>query len=402
MLSERAEPLPLPAPAPLRVNAVRDFAGLARLRAEWDALHEASAAGPFNAWAWLYPWAARLGRARSLWVLEARDSEGALAGLLPLGLSTVSRAGVRARRLAFLGDAFVGSDYLDVVARPGVEAQVARTFAQELVRTAAEWDVLELLDIDAGSPVLSELRQSFGASGFEVEERFRYVCPFEALTPGEPFERFLQRTARRDNYLRRRRWLERQPGYRIEVAARPEELAQPLAELFRLHALRWAGEGGSQGIRGAAVEAFHREAAWHLAEDGRVRLYTLRIGDRAVASVYGLVHGGRFHYYQSGLDPAWNNRSVGLVLVGETFRDAIALGLTGYDFLHGNESYKADWVHGQKRTVEFRAWKSGGAGEWLNRAEAATRAARRLAERVAPRAWVEAVRRRRRTARVEA
>ena len=116
-----------------------------------------------------------------------------------------------------------------------------------------------------------------------VERSERYVCPYEPFQAGEDFETFLKRTARRDNYLRRRKWLEKQEGYRIERSVKPAELARPMAEFFRLHALRWEGDGGSQGIKGPGVESFHREAVELLAERGVLRLYTMWLGETAVA-----------------------------------------------------------------------------------------------------------------------
>ena len=56
--------------------------------AEWDALLDASNAGPFNAWEWLYPWCRRIGRTGGRWCCTARDRTGTLVGLLPLGWST--------------------------------------------------------------------------------------------------------------------------------------------------------------------------------------------------------------------------------------------------------------------------------------------------------------------------
>ena len=77
----------------------------------------------------------------------------------------------------------------------------------------------------------------------------------------------------------------------------------------------------------------------------------MKVGGQAVASVYGILHRDTFIYFQSGYDPEWRNRSVGLVLVGETFKDAIEAGLTEYDFLRGTETYKSDWTTKQRRTV---------------------------------------------------
>lgn len=378
----------------LQVEVLRSLSALAALRAEWSALHDASHAGPFNAWEWLYPWCRRIAPDRAPYVLTARNREGTLVGLMPLGIEEPRVLGRRVRRLAFLGETHVGSDYLDVVARAGSEEAVTRAFAGALREAEGTWDVLDLTDFREDSLTVRVLRETF--SDREVRLTERCLCPYETLTPGEPFDAFLKRTARRDNYLRRRKWLEKQDGYRVERTDTPGELAGPMTDFFRLHAARWAADGGSSGIKGHGVEAFHRDATQYLAERGRLRLYTMRVGGRAVASVYGLVHQGAFIYFQSGYDPEWRARSVGLVLVGETFRDAIAEGLTEYDFLRGTETYKSDWVTKLRRTVSLRVHSTRGSGRWFTQAEDAARRVRGVVKEVLPEPVVERIRRLRR------
>lgn len=376
----------------LDVAAVGSASRLAGMRAEWNSLLDASTAGPFNAWEWLYPWCRRIAPGVRPLVLTARDRLGTLVGLLPLGLEHRWVNGMPVRRLGFLGETHVGSDYLDVVARKGREAEVARAFFNVLQGLRDEWDVLDLTDLREGSTTLGVAREVFG----DVRVTERYVCPYETLVPGEPFDAFLKRTGRRDNYLRRRKWLEKQDGYRIERTDAPGQLAGPMTDFFRLHALRWSSDGGSQGIKGAGVEAFHRDATQWLAERGRLRMYTMKVGGQAVASVYGILHGQTFVYFQSGYDPAWRNRSVGLVLVGETFKDAIEMGLTEYDFLRGTETYKSDWVTKQRQTVSLRAHGAGFAGTWFTRSEEWARQTRNAVKGVLSEELVEKVRRFRR------
>ena len=379
----------------LEVGAVGSLSTVAGMREEWDALLDASDAGPFNAWEWLYPWCRRIASGRRPLVLTARERTGELVGLMPLGVEYLGVTGVPVRRLGFLGETHVGSDYLDVVAHRGREREVAGAFARVLHALRDEWDVLDLSDLREGSPTVDVLRETFARQDVRVAPR--YVCPYDTLTPGEPFEAFLKRTGRRDNFLRRRKWLEKQEGYRIERTDAPGALAAPLTDFFRLHSARWAADGGSQGIKGTGVEAFHRDATQFLAERGRLRLYTMKVGGQAVASVYGILHGGRFVYFQSGYDPAWRNRSVGLVLVGETFRDAIDAGFTEYDFLRGTEPYKSDWVSKHRRTVSVRVHAGTFAGRWFSQAESLARDLRNGVKAVMPDTLVEKVRRLRRT-----
>jgi CelD/BcsL family acetyltransferase involved in cellulose biosynthesis len=390
-----SEVTPEPRPAQwLQVEIVHELSALARMRSEWSALLDASNAGPFNSWEWLYPWCRRIAPERRPLVLTARDRTGALVGLMPLGFELRYVMGRQVGRLSFLGETHIGSDYLDVVARRGQEEAVTRAFAGALREMHGGWDVLDLTDLHEDSLTVKVLRETFPELEVRVTERF--VCPYETFTPGEPFDAFLKRTGRRDNYLRRRKWLEKQEGYRIERTEAPGELAAPMMEFFRLHAARWAADGGSQGIKGTGVEAFHRDATQLLAERGRLRLYTMKVGGQAVASVYGILHGSTFIYFQSGYDPAWRNRSVGLVLVGETFKDAIEAGLTEYDFLRGTESYKSDWTTKQRRTVAVRIHATSGAGHWYTRSEELAREGREVLKRLLPANAVERIRRLRR------
>jgi CelD/BcsL family acetyltransferase involved in cellulose biosynthesis len=390
-----SEVTPEPRPSEwLRVEIVHELSALARMRSEWDALLDASDAGPFNAWEWLYPWCRRIAPERRPLILTARDRTGRLVGLMPLGFELRHVLGRQVGRLSFLGETHIGSDYLDVVARRGMEEAVTRAFAHGLREMHGGWDVLDLTDLREDSLTVKVLRETFPEMDVRVTER--YVCPYESFTPGEAFDAFLKRTGRRDNYLRRRKWLEKQEGYRIERTEAPGALAGPMTDFFRLHSARWAVDGGSQGIKGKGVESFHRDATQFLAERGRLRLYTMKVGGQAVASVYGILHRDTFIYFQSGYDPAWRNRSVGLVLVGETFKDAIESGLTEYDFLRGTETYKSDWTTKQRRTVAVRVHSFQGAGRWFTREEELARDARELLKRVLPTTTVERIRRLRR------
>jgi hypothetical protein len=178
----------------LEVGAVGSASALAGMRAEWGALLDASDAGPFNAWEWLYPWCRRIGLDRRPLVLTARDRTGALVGLMPLAVEYRGVAGVPVRRLSFLGETHVGSDYLDVVARRGHEREVARAFGRMLHALRDEWDVLDLTDLREGSPTVDVLREVF--SGQDVRVAERYVCPYDTLTPAEPFDAFLKQAHR--------------------------------------------------------------------------------------------------------------------------------------------------------------------------------------------------------------
>ncbi|MFL5343837.1 MAG: GNAT family N-acetyltransferase [Hyalangium sp.] len=375
----------------LDVRVVRDEAGFAALEEAWSELLDQSAASIFSSWQWLHPWQQRPGGSRQPFLICARDRmTRRLHGLLPLYLEVQHGAGRRYRRLGLLGDEGVGSDHLGPLVRQGEEEKALAALTQGLLSHQEEWDLLELLDVDTDSPSTRALVEQLRSAGLGVRFEERNECPFEPFEPGLTFERFLARTRRADNFLRRRRWLERQPGFRIERAESSEEVQQALSSFFRLHELRW--QGHSQ-LNTPEAQAFHREAAARLAQRGQLRLYTLWVEGAAVASVHALRHGGTFSYYNAGYDPAWQSKSVGLVLVGTTFQDAIAEGHREYDFLRGTEPYKLEWTTQVRRTARIQIWRPGGPGAWVAHAERLGQQTRRVLRSVLPARALSALRR---------
>ncbi|MGC3996082.1 MAG: GNAT family N-acetyltransferase [Anaeromyxobacter sp.] len=367
----------------LTVRSSRDPARLEALGPEWRALFAAAGEPcPFLSHEWLHAWWRHLGARRALWLLEARDGAGALAGVLALSASPGLPG---ARRWRLLGNGLTGADGLDVLARPQDAAEVRAALARALLGGEG-WDVLDLEDLPCGSPSVAALLDAAGLRGARAEVLRRFSCPGFALR-GD-YASHLRRVRRRETLGRRVRWLARQPGFAVEVASTAAEAPEAMEDFLRLHRLRWAVEGGSYGIPAGPPEAFHRAVAPALAARGWLRLYRLRVGGAAVAAVYGLELGRRFYYYQSGYNPAWSARSPGAVLVARTVEDAYARGLTDYDFLRGEEPYKLDWTADRRETCAVRLRAPSLRAGAVTAADGALRAARGVARAVTPaRLW---------------
>jgi CelD/BcsL family acetyltransferase involved in cellulose biosynthesis len=394
------------APGTLRAEVVRDGAGLLRLRAAWsDLCGEARSGCLFLSPEWLIPWWEHFGDGRQPSCIALFEQDR-LVGFLPLFSEPVRIAGVRARRVAFLGDGATGCDYLDVLAAPGREAEVRSAALGALGELA--WDVCDLDGLWRDSPTALHLAQLFpngravwspaaglGGPSAEVvrDARLRFVCPHIPLVGS--YQEYLQGLGRRENLRRREKWLFRQPGVSIEVARSPEEARVAVERFLELHRARWAVEGGSDGLADARHEAFHRAAVDRLAQRGWLRLYTLFAARRPVASVYGVVHAGKFLYYQSGYDPAWASKSVGLVLLARTLQDAYGEGLREFDFLRGDEAYKAQWARAERWTIHMRLFR-GARGKAVRVAQRAALFARESVKAALPQVALQAARRARR------
>jgi CelD/BcsL family acetyltransferase involved in cellulose biosynthesis len=377
-------------PAGISACVLTAPAELEAIRAEWAALNGCARAGClFLGPEWLIPWWKHFGAGRALQVIALREGP-ALVGLLPLFAERVRMGGLAARRIAFLGDGATGCDYLDALAAPGREAEVLEQSLRAVL--ALPWDSCELDGLLRESATALSLSQRYpqgraapveGGSGRRVvrDAQLRFVCPFIPLRG--TYEEYLQGLGRRENLRRRERWLARQPGFSITVARTPEEAVPDLEHFLALHRARWAAEGGSDGLADERHEAFHRDAAAELARAGMLRLYTLCCARRPVASVYGVVHRQRFLYYQSGYDPLWASRSVGMVLLARTVKDAFAEGCTEFDFLRGDEAYKTQWKRAERWTVRLQLFR-GARGRMARSGLVASQAVREAVKAVVP------------------
>jgi CelD/BcsL family acetyltransferase involved in cellulose biosynthesis len=365
---------------------------------EWRALNQRARAGTmFMGPEWLEPWWKHFGEGRELATVCVREG-GRLIGLLPLFIESASFGGIEVRRLAFLGDGDTGCDYLDVLAEPGREREVLGHCLAKM--TELPWDVCDLDGLWRESFTALQLAQRFPpgrAVGSVVRDgRVRFVCPHIPLAGS--WEQYVEGLSRRENLRRREKWLFRQPGVSVTCARDSAGALTATKEFLGLHRARWAVEGGSDGLTDERHEAFHREASQRLAHAGKLRMYTLHAARRPVASVYGVVHGTKFNYYQSGYDPNWACKSVGLVLLARTVQDAFAEGLREFDFLRGNEGYKGEWSRAERWTIQLRLWR-GARGRAARAALGASLFAREAVKAALPKAGMAAVRRARRIVR---
>jgi CelD/BcsL family acetyltransferase involved in cellulose biosynthesis len=178
------------------------------------------------------------------------------------------------------------------------------------------------------------------------------VCPYARIDDVDAYLASRRRSVCEPNPCRRRE-LARCAGFRIDVLSAPADVDAAMPTLFALHHARWRDK--TQAFTDARIEAFHRRAALALAARGWTRVVVLHAEGQPVAAAYALLRGGRCHYYQGGLLPEWKKRSPGMVAMVHLIRHARAAGATEFDFLRGEEPYKAVWATDARRTLALAA-----------------------------------------------
>jgi len=364
----------------MNIEVVEDAKAFEDLRAEWNSLLRASISDSvFLTHQWLSSWWRHLSDGRRLSVLLAREN-GNLIGILPVACRPPQYARMMPTMLEFLGSGVIGSDYLDLIAKQGREADVSSAFAAYI---HGRGTMLQFSQLRTGSCVVSQLVKGLQDYQWTAVHTKLNICPYIDLT-SLTWDGYLANlgSSVRKNINRYLRLLPSTFEMRVACANAVSEVDDALDILIDLHRKRWGTTGLSEAFQTTDVITFHREFARLAAAEGWLRILVLWLNGKPAASLYGLRYGPTFYFYQSGFDPAFSKHSVGVATMGLAIKTAIEEGALEYDFLHGDEEYKFHWARATRDLGRMEVFPPQARARLFRHAIHMNRAARRMARRV--------------------
>ena len=279
-------------------------------------------------------------------------------GLAPWYLE---RWGSRRKVIRFLGSGEVCSDYLTILCREGSEEEVTSALADWLClapegRLAGRptWDLLELGGVDHADKTVNRLVEQLAARGNLVHRRDRPSC-WRVILPSDwdDYLAMLSKSHRKQIRRLERNYFDSGRA-RLHEARSEAELNRGWAMLTSLHGRRRESLGDRGCFASPRFAAFHDETARRLLHDGRLRLVWLEIDACPAAVEYQVLGRHAVYAYQSGIEPAALMHEPGRLITLATLKRAIAEGLQAFDFLRGDEKYKAHWRAEPRPTQDIR------------------------------------------------
>jgi CelD/BcsL family acetyltransferase involved in cellulose biosynthesis len=340
--------------------SIQRLSSLAQLAPWAGAWNELARGVPFRRFEWLESWWRVYGQhsEKELCVLSAFDETGALVSLAPWYLT---RAVGERCSIHFLGSGEVCSDYLSVLCRPGRENEATLALAKWLsappIEAAADrphWDLLDMGGADEHDLVVRNLLVHLAERGNLVHRRNRPSC-WRVNLPGDwnSYLAMLSKSHRKQVRRLERKYFDSGRA-QLHTVETDEELKYGLDALVRLHQRRWESLGQRGCFSSARFVNFHTETANRLLATGNLRLVWLDVDGRTVAAEYQVLGNGVVYAYQSGIEPTALEHEPGRLITLATLRRAIAEGRHAFDFLRGDESYKAHWRAHPRPTQEIR------------------------------------------------
>jgi len=339
----------------VRFDSLYDLAVYARA---WE---ELSAGIPFRSWTWCSTWwqhyrpSGPLDGRRELYVLGALDSADTLVGLAPWYRQTSAAQG---RAVRFLGSGEVCSDYLGLMCRPGLEEPVVEALGQWLAAAAASpedrWDLLDLEGVDAADGPTLRLFEHLAELGHGTHRREGPRCWRIALP--DSWDAYLAGLSKshRKQVRRAQRELFDTGRAVLHTVRQADELPAAMDLLVDLHQRRRRALGQRGCFASPRTAGFHRQVAGRLLAARQLQLHWLELDGRPITAEYHLAGGGLVFAYQAGIDPDAIEHEPGSLITQATIRRAIERGVQGFDFLRGDEPYKAHWRAEPRPTVRLR------------------------------------------------
>ncbi len=334
-----------------------DCAKFASMQHEWNGLLEQTTADPLSmSWLWQYTWWDVLSRTKPLQLrlTLVRRADGELVGIAPLYVIPVRQFGITTRRLQLLGccwrnPADIYSEYLDLIVKPGMEAEVTAALLDYLMR-CNDWEELVIPRSTLDSEVTSTARAWLRQRGCYVRDvDLGLTLAVQTSGSKDEFLRQLGPKTRRAMFGARARLA--QSGTVARVSADMRSVDRQLAQLQEFHCRRF----GRPAFHEDAL-SFHRRLVAQLLPRNQVQLEVLQVEDACIAVMFNYIVDGTCYGQQYGFDAQFDPRlSLGLLYVGLVIEDAfersidlVDMGRAGPDAAY---KHKIGHPHRQMRTV---------------------------------------------------
>jgi CelD/BcsL family acetyltransferase involved in cellulose biosynthesis len=339
----------------LHVSRVNSPEALAALAADWNRL---AGGHPLRRHEWHATWWQHYadGR-REKFILVVRDDRGAVVGIAPW---CIEPSTTRGRVVAWLGSGEVCSDYQTILVAPSHVEAATDALAEWLLRAASgseaadRWDLLHLDAVEAVDEAVARLVSHLWSAGSTVHREAGVRCWRIALPPTwDEYLATLSKSHRKQ--LRRGDTRQLRTGRAVVHLTRDAaSLAQGLEVLVDLHQRRRNSIGQLGCFASPAFASFLRDVAARMLPAGMLRLSWLEIAGVPAAAEFQLHGAGVTYAYQAGVNPDLLDNEPGHLMHLATIRAAIEAGSTGFDFLRGDESYKAHWRAEPREMVAYR------------------------------------------------
>jgi CelD/BcsL family acetyltransferase involved in cellulose biosynthesis len=334
------------------VRICRTWEELEQFRESWNRLLRANPMSSiFQTPEWLAAWWKSFAGGKELLGLVFADAESRTLGIAPLYREQNSFFGRTLTTLRMVGAGSGDSDALDFITSPGSEEVCAEAFMAWLDKQT-DWGLCVLETLPQNSLVAKRLGQRLREAEWRVDTTLtpNFVVDLPAGWPEyintlEPsFRPLLTRYPKR---------LQSRYSVRFVRCECVEELKVHLETLFTLHQMRWTGRGEPGAFANPDRRDFYFEMAAAFLRRGWLEFWLLELDGEIVGAQFCFRYNETVSLLQEGFHPKYAAEKIGYALRAHVLEEMICSGAQRYDFLGGDDPYKAKFGAHQKNYLNL-------------------------------------------------
>jgi CelD/BcsL family acetyltransferase involved in cellulose biosynthesis len=334
----------------IRAETISDYQAFLDLAPAWnEALRAAGIEHPFLEHAWLRTWWECFGAGSALHIVVVKDIDEIVA-IAPLISTKIRMFGITVRRLGFFYNSHVPRAGFIVARRSG---DAYRAIWDHLLSERKSWDLLQLCQLQKGSPTLEQVRRLAGQDGFPNDVWFSGASPYISLL-GTTATSWIQYydglgTKHRSNLRNRFKRLNQTGLVAVETVTGKESLPDALEAGLQLEESAWKHDAGTAISSDPQVRRFYETFAVRAADKKWLRLNFLKTGSQRTAFDYSLAYNQQIFLLKLGYDPAFSAFSPSNLLLSMVLERAFEQGFDKYDFLGESADWKRCWAKDSTR-----------------------------------------------------
>lgn len=341
----------------LQVEEINDFGKLSGLKKDWNSLLSQSNSNHiFLTFEWVANWWRHCSDEKTLFVLVVRDGDKIL-GIAPWMVRRGGRKGLYYRCIEFIGTGLY--DKTDLILGESKERAI-EAMLDHLARRSDAWTLADFREMDLSSGNAAILEGAFRRAGFECETYPDSVCPYIPISSDwESFYKNVFKSGTRRGRAKRLRALQRRGSVEFSIAKEVPEVEKLLLEIAEVEGKLAKHAGQTRRVfTDDRVRAFLADVTRDFTRNGWFHVALLRFAGRTVAYQFAFQYAGKYWGYQKGYDPEFSSSSPGTMLLSHVVQDCFERGMTEFDLLCGNESWKFEWTSATRQNVRLLIWKS--------------------------------------------
>ncbi|MBL8890420.1 MAG: GNAT family N-acetyltransferase [Planctomycetaceae bacterium] len=337
----------------LSVTLIDSSASWQACAADWD---ELTLRHPLHGQAWLRSWWEEYGQHQGQLAILRIDHMGHCVGFAPLFVERTWKG----TALRFLGSGTTCTDYLDIFCRPEWSVRIGQALGKWIASSSCHSlfgriDLIELEGHQANAAGVTALQDALAQSGWTEEIASLESCWVVSFP--RTWDEYLQALSHRGRRRARNAMKNLHSGLMSYHAWHEhDEIVANWQVFVELHQKRRHQKGEPGCFAEGHFESFLRRAAFRLAEQGQASLVALRLDNKFIAAALQLHTENRTCLYQTGMDSNYIKLEPGHVINAIMLESCQAKGIGQFDFLRGNEPYKARWNAFATPLVRTRLW----------------------------------------------